>query len=157
MWLLTSVVNVSNQKSWVFSINFSQLDSVDFYVVQDGKVIQQSHQGKAQIEQRFRVPTLRVDIPSGVPIDLYIRVESRSSSLITPLRIQPEPTHDSYYQIDSMLWGLFYGGLFILAIYNLALFFRRKGEKPSCLCWLYFRCHFMAICVGRTHTHSVYK
>ena len=40
MWLLTSVVNVSNEKSWVFSINFSQLDSVDFYVVQDGKVIQ---------------------------------------------------------------------------------------------------------------------
>ena len=52
MWLLTSVANVSNDKHWVFSINFSQLDSVDFYLVQNGKVIKQSHQGKAQKEQR---------------------------------------------------------------------------------------------------------
>lgn len=155
MWLLTSVVNVSNQKSWVFSINFSQLDSVDFYVVQDGKVIQQSHQGKAQIEQRFRVPTLRVDIPSGVPIDLYIRVESRSSSLITPLRIQPEPTHDSYYQIDSMLWGLFYGGLFILAIYNLALFFGVR--EKSLLAYVgYIFAVILWQFVWGGHTHTVF-
>lgn len=85
MWLLTSVTNVSNDKHWVFSINFSQLDSVDFYLVKDGKVISQSHQGKAQKEQRFRVPTFRVELPNSDPVDLYIRIESHSSSLIAPL------------------------------------------------------------------------
>ena len=153
MWLLTSVVNVSNQKSWVFSINFSQLDSVDFYVVQDGKIIQQSHQGKAQIEQRFRVPTLRVDLPSGEPIDLYIRVESRSSSLITPLRIQAETLHDSYYQIDSMLWGLFYGGLLILAIYNLALFFGvREKSLLAYVGYIFAVILWQFVWGGHTHT-----
>lgn len=153
MWLLTSVVNVSNQESWVFSINFSQLDSVDFYVVQDGKVIQQSHQGKAQIEQRFRVPTLRVDLPSGVPIDLYIRVESRSSSLITPLRIQAESLHDSYYQIDSMLWGLFYGGLLILAIYNLALYFGvREKSLLAYVGYIFAVILWQFVWGGHTHT-----
>ena len=153
MWLLTSVVNVSNEKSWVFSINFSQLDSVDFYVVQDGKVIQQSHQGKAQIEQRFRVPTLRVDLPSGVPIDLYIRVESRSSSLITPLRIQAESLHDSYYQIDSMLWGLFYGGLLILAIYNLALYFGvREKSLLAYVGYIFAVILWQFVWGGHTHT-----
>ncbi|WP_334021541.1 hybrid sensor histidine kinase/response regulator [Alteromonas sp. S015] len=122
MWLLTSVANVSNEKHWVFSINFSQLDSADFYLVQNGRVIKQSHQGKAQKEQRFRVPTFRVELPNSDPVDLYIRVESRSSSLIAPLRIQAEPLHSSYFQMDSLLWGFFYGGLLILAIYNLALF-----------------------------------
>lgn len=122
MWLLTSVANVSNEKHWVFTINFSQLDNVDFYVVQDGQVIAQSHQGKAQKEQRFRIPTLKVELPMGTPVDLYIRIESHSSSLITPLKIQAEPVHNSYFQLDSLLWGLFYGGLLILAIYNFALF-----------------------------------
>ena len=129
MWLLTSVANVSNDKDWVFSINFSQLDSVDFYLVQNGKVINQSHQGKTQKEQRFRVPTFRVELPNSDPVDLYIRIESHSSSLIAPLRIQAEPLHSSYFQIDSLLWGLFYGGLLILAIYNLALFFGVKEKS----------------------------
>ncbi|WP_394223014.1 7TM diverse intracellular signaling domain-containing protein [Alteromonas gracilis] len=123
IWLLTTVANVSNEKNWVFSINFSQLDSVDFYLVQNGKVIKQSHQGKAQKEQRFRVPTFRVELTNSDPVDLYIRVESSSSSLIAPLRIQTEPLHNSYFQKDSLLWGLFYGGLLVLAIYNFALFF----------------------------------
>ncbi|MDY6975979.1 MAG: 7TM diverse intracellular signaling domain-containing protein [Pseudomonadota bacterium] len=129
MWLLTSVANVSNDKDWVFSINFSQLDSVDFYLVQNGKVINQSHQGKTQKEQRFRVPTFRVELPNSDPVDLYIRIESHSSSLIAPLRIQAEPLHSSYFQTDSLLWGLFYGGLLILAIYNLALFFGVKEKS----------------------------
>lgn len=129
MWLLTRVANVSNEKDWVFTINFSQLDSVDFYVVQDGKVIKQSHQGKAQKEQRFRVPTLRVQLNNSEPIELYIRIESRSSSLIAPLRVQAEPLHSSYFQMDSLLWGLFYGGLLILAVYNLALFFGVKEKS----------------------------
>ncbi len=123
MWLLTSVANVSNETNWVFSINFSQLDNVDFYLVQDGKVLAQSHQGKAQKEQRFRVPTFRVELLDSKPADLYIRIESQSSSLIAPLRIQAEPVHNLAYQVDSLLWGLFYGGLLILAIYNLVLFF----------------------------------
>lgn len=129
MWLLTSVANVSNDKDWVFSINFSQLDSVDFYLVQNGKVINQSHQGKTQKEQRFRVPTFRVELPNSDPVDLYIRIESHSSSLIAPLRIQAEPLHSSYFQMDSLLWGFFYGGLLILAIYNLALFFGVKEKS----------------------------
>ena len=123
MWLLTSVTNVSNDKHWVFSINFSQLDSVDFYLVQNGKVISQSHQGKAQNEQIFRVPTFHVEIPNSDPVDLYIRIESHSSSMIAPLRVQAESLHSRYFQMDSLLWGFFYGGLLILAIYNLALYF----------------------------------
>ncbi|WP_232371937.1 hybrid sensor histidine kinase/response regulator [Salinimonas iocasae] len=124
LWLSNRISNVSNLSSWVFSINFSQLDKVDFYLVADGEVILQSHQGKLQSEQRFRVPTLRADLPVATPLELYIRVQSHSSSLIVPLSVTPEPIHSASWQIDSTMWGLFYGGLFILAIYNLVLFFQ---------------------------------
>lgn len=129
MWLLTSLSNISNQKNWVLTINFSQLDKVDFYLVQNGEVLAQSHQGKAQKEQRFRIPTFRVNFPNTDRVDIYIRIESLSSSLITPLKIMPEPFHSTYFQWDSLLWGLFYGGLLILAIYNLVLFFGVKEKS----------------------------
>ncbi|MEC7482318.1 MAG: 7TM diverse intracellular signaling domain-containing protein, partial [Pseudomonadota bacterium] len=156
MWLLTSVANVSNDKHWVFSINFSQLDSVDFYLVQNGKVIKQSHQGKAQKEQRFRVPTFRVELPDSDPVDLYIRIESRSSSLIAPLRIQAEPLHSSYFQMDSLLWGFFYGGLLILAIYNLALFFGVR-EKSLIAYVGYIAAVILWQFVWGGHTHLLFS
>ncbi len=156
MWLLTRVANVSNEPNWVFSINFSQLDSVDFYVVQNGEVIKQSHQGKAQKEQRFRVPTLRLNLDNNEPIDLYIRIESRSSSLITPLRVQAEPLHSSYFQMDSLLWGLFYGGLLILAVYNLALFFGVR-EKSLIAYVGYIFAVILWQFVWGGHTHLIFS
>ena len=122
VWILSSVTNVSNTSDWVFTINFSQLDKVDFYLIQNGKLLAQSRQGKVQLEQQFRVPTLRAKIDSASPVDLYIRVESQSSSIIVPLRAQAAEHHNRYFQLDSLLWGVFYGGLLILAIYNLVLY-----------------------------------
>ncbi|BFT28917.1 hypothetical protein D210916BOD24_00930 [Alteromonas sp. D210916BOD_24] len=155
MWLLTSVANISNETDWVFTINFSQLDTVDFYLVQEGEVIAQSHQGKAQNEQRFRIPTLQVELPMGTPVDLYIRIESHSSSLIAPLKIQAAPVHSSYYQLDSLLWGLFYGGLLILAIYNLSLFF---GVREKSL--LAYVGYILAVILWQViwggHTHLIF-
>ena len=155
LWLLTSVANVSNEENWVFSINFSQLDSVDFYLVQNGNVIKQSHQGKAQKEQRFRVPTLRAQLKDSAPVDVFIRVESHSSSLITPLKVQAEPVHSSYFQMDSLLWGLFYGGLLILAVYNLALYFGVK-EKSLVAYVGYIAAVIIWQFVWGRHTHLVF-
>ena len=138
LWLATKISNVSNTTDWVFSVNFSQLDKIDFYLVEGNNVILQSHQGKAQLEQHFRNPTIRANLPIATPLELYIRVESKSSSLIVPLRVQPEPSHSVDTQIDNLLWGLFYGGLIILAIYNLVLYIGVK--EPSLLAYVGYIC-----------------
>lgn len=129
VWLLTSITNASNQKDWVFTINFSQLDLVDFYLVSNDQVILDSHQGKLQTQQKYRVPTFRASLPNSEQVDVYVRVESQSSSLITPLKVQPEGLHSLHSQVDSILWGLFYGGLIILAVYNLVLYFGVKEKS----------------------------
>ncbi|WP_414829504.1 7TM diverse intracellular signaling domain-containing protein [Alteromonas sp. H39] len=133
LWLRVSLSNVSEVSDWVLTINFSQLDKVDFYLVDDG-IIKQSHQGKAQTEQIFRIPTMRISLPDTDAVDLYIRVESNSSSLIVPLEIKPEQIHSQQVQWDNLLWGLFYGGLIILAIYNLVLYFGVR--EPSLLAYV---------------------
>lgn len=134
LWLTNKISNVSSLRRWVFTINFSQLDKVDFYLVSNGEVILQSHQGKLQAEQSYRIPTLRADLPIATPLELYIRVQSHSSSLIVPLTVSPEPMHSQVAQIDSIMWGLFYGGLIILAVYNLVLFFGVR--EPSLIAYV---------------------
>lgn len=133
LWLRVSLSNVSEVSDWVITINFSQLDKVDFYLVDDGS-IKQSHQGKAQTEQIFRIPTMRISLPDTDAVDLYVRVESNSSSLIVPLEVKPEQIHSQEVQWDNLLWGLFYGGLIILAIYNLVLYFGVR--EPSLLAYV---------------------
>lgn len=133
-WLRVSVTNVSDVKEWVVSVNFSQLDKVDFYLVQNGQIVDYSRQGKTQRDQTFRMPTFNVTLPYAEAVDLYVRVESQSSSLIVPLELQSGAMHDQGIQIDSLLWGLFYGGLVILAIYNLVLYFGVR--EPSLLAYV---------------------
>ncbi|MCW8109762.1 ATP-binding protein [Alteromonas ponticola] len=134
LWLVSRFSNVSNDTRWVFTVNFSQLDKVDFYLVVNGEVVQQSFQGKLQNAQQFRIPTLRTSLPDATPTELYIRVESHSSSLIVPLVVTPEPIHSVNMQVDSILWGLFYGGLVILAIYNIVLYFGTR--EPALLAYV---------------------
>ncbi|RDV26720.1 hybrid sensor histidine kinase/response regulator [Alteromonas aestuariivivens] len=134
LWLRNRLTNLSEKEHWVFNIDFSQLDYVDFYLVSNGKTLAQSHQGKLQTEQIFRTPTFRADLPLATSLELYIRVESHSSSLIVPLALKPETAHSHDSQLDNIFWGFFYGGLFILAIYNLVLYI--DVREPSLLAYV---------------------
>ncbi len=156
VWILSSVTNVSNTSDWVFTINFSQLDKVDFYLIQNGKLLAQSRQGKVQLEQQFRVPTLRAKIDSASPVDLYIRVESQSSSIIVPLRAQAAEHHNRYFQLDSLLWGVFYGGLLILAIYNLVLYIGVREKSVLAYVGYIFAVILWQVVWGG-HTHFIFS
>jgi two-component system sensor histidine kinase BarA len=131
VWFSNRINNVSSIEDWVVTLNYSQLDKVDFYLVQNQQVVAQSHQGKMQTEQRFRIPTVKIHLPLAQEFELFVRVENRSSSLIAPLTLMTENQHITLSQIDSLLWGIFYGGLIILAIYNLVLYL--DVRSPSIL------------------------
>jgi two-component system sensor histidine kinase BarA len=130
LWLKAKFTHFTDNQIWVVDLNFSQLDKVDFYLVSDNQVIQKLQQGKLRHNQQYRIPVFKADIPSGQPIELFMRVESDSSSLIVPVSIRSESSHAQTMLLDSIIWGLFYGGLSILALYNLALFF---GVRESSL------------------------
>lgn len=129
MWLMATFSNVTDTNDWVVDLGFTQLDEVDFYLVIDGKVIQQSQQGKSRLNQTYRFPTMSADLPYAIPVSLFVRIESLSNSLIAPVDIQPEKTHARVNFYDNILWGLFYGGLLILAIYNFVLYFGTREKS----------------------------
>ena len=134
LWLRAHIDNLSETEEWVVNIEYSQLDYVDFYLIKDGQTIASSMQGKMQADQKLRMPSFDLPLPIGEPMTLYIRAQSQSSSLIIPIRLQSERSHILYSQIDGLAWGVFYGGLIILAIYNFVLYLNVR--EPSIIAYI---------------------
>ena len=122
IWLHVSFSNVTETDYWVVDLGYSQLDKVDFYLMSGQDLLAQSSEGKLRPSQSFRFPTLEANLPFATPLDLYVRVQTNASNIIAPIDIQSKDRHTRASFYDTLIWGLFYGGLLILAIYSLILY-----------------------------------
>jgi len=129
LWLHTSLVNMSSENEWVFDLGYAQNDRVDFYLLQDGELLHSEQQGKAWHNQIFRLPSFFVDLPFSKTVDLYIRIQADDVSRVVPIDVQSKALHQTQTLKDATLWGMFYGGLLVLAIYNLTLFFSVREKS----------------------------
>ncbi|PKG98430.1 two-component system sensor histidine kinase/response regulator [Paraglaciecola sp. MB-3u-78] len=130
IWLHTTISNVTENKQWVIDVGFTQLEKVDIYVMLGDEVLGTTSHGKIRSNPRYRFPTLKLDLPYAQTIDLYVRIESQRTALLAPVDIQTEAHHERINFYDNLIWGLFYGGLIMLALYNLILY---VGIRDNCL------------------------
>ena len=126
LWLMVQFTHFTDNQNWVIDVNYSQLTMVDFYIIADDQIIAKKQQGSRRAGQRHRIPIFETSIPPNKPIELYIRVQSDRSPLIVPVSIRSQTNYSNVMLTDSILWGLFYGGLIILVFYNLVLFFSMR-------------------------------
>tara|TARA_R110002060_G_scaffold25156_2_gene34333 strand:+ start:862 stop:1566 length:705 start_codon:yes stop_codon:yes gene_type:complete len=138
VWLYTTLSNVTTTDKWVVSVAFSQLDNVDMYLMQDGQIIASSFQGKLGVKTHYRLPMMKVELPYAQTVELFVRLQSQHSSLVAPISIKSSTSHEMQSFYDSLLWGLFYGGLIILAIYNLVVYFALR--ESSLLAYVGYIC-----------------
>nr|WP_278252754.1 hybrid sensor histidine kinase/response regulator [Alteromonas sp. 5E99-2] len=134
LWLRVTIDNLSQLNQFAVSLNFSQIDYVDFYIQRENGSVTTSKQGKSQGEQGFRMPAVLFSSNPGDSINLYLRVQSDSSPLIVPTFFQSIDTFSFAAQLDTIIWGAFYGALLILAVYNLALYYNVR--HISILCYI---------------------
>jgi two-component system sensor histidine kinase BarA len=129
MWLHTTISNVTENKQWVIDVAFTQLEKVDIYVLLGDEVLGHTRHGKIRPSPRYRIPTLNLNIPYAQKIDLYVRIESLRSALVAPIDIQTYAHHKRIDFYDNLIWGLFYGGLIMLALYNLILYIDSRDSS----------------------------
>lgn len=122
IWFLAEIANVSNESDWIVDVAFAQNDLVDFYLVSDGRVISGVQQGKIRGQQLHRFPTFRMNLPFNKEMQLYIRVQSDEQALVVPINIESARSFESTVAQDNIWWGIFYGGLVILLLYNIVLY-----------------------------------
>lgn len=132
VWLHTTISNVTDNTQWVIDVAYTQLEKVDIFVLLDDEVLSHVSQGNIRPHPEYRFPTLKLDMPYAQTIDLFVRIESQRSALIAPIDIQTQLRHQQIKFYDNLIWGLFYGGLIMLALYNLILYLGlRQNSLPT--------------------------
>jgi two-component system sensor histidine kinase BarA len=129
VWLHTTISNVTDNSEWVIDVAYTQLEKVDMYVLLDNQVVAQTNQGKFRTNPSYRFPTLKLDLAYAQTFDLFVRIEGQQSALISPIDISTRTQHEKINFFDNLIWGLFYGGLIMLALYNLTLYVSFKENS----------------------------
>lgn len=124
-WFRIDVVNQSDATDWLLEINFSPLDTVEFFIQDDSsKWIRQQAGDHYPIwvrDIRNRHPVFAFSIPKAATRQVYIRIMTTSSVQLPAVLWTPDVfTRVSYHL--QLINGLFYGAMLLMTLYQLFLF-----------------------------------
>ncbi len=124
-WLRFNIENPHKSGNWLMEIAYPVIDFIDVYQISNRKGSKRFLLGdKHPFEQRpilhrnFLVP---IDLTQSESTTIYIRVKS-TSAVQVPLNLWDL---QSFYEQDisnNLIEGIYFGGLLIIALYNLFMF-----------------------------------
>ncbi|WP_370519434.1 7TM diverse intracellular signaling domain-containing protein [Alcanivorax sp. DP30] len=140
-WFHLTVRNLNTlQSEWFLRIDYAMLGEVDVYQVDAGGNIISYYQAGMDRDFSVRtgeypVPAFPISLPAGIDSDFYFRVSS-AHSLQLPLALMTREKFESGFLTRTLIQGLFFGGMLVMILYNLSLFFSVR-EKVYLLyvCW----------------------
>ncbi|WP_257389326.1 sensor domain-containing diguanylate cyclase, partial [Tahibacter caeni] len=110
---------------WLLVLEYALLDEVDLYVRDaDGRIEHAASGDLRPFAQRavsYRQPNFWLDLAPGRPLDLLLRVQSRSSMQV-PLTLYAPSAFIGLARDAQLGMGVYYGILLALLFYNLILF-----------------------------------
>lgn len=133
VWMFTRLENKSDFKKWFVNVNFTQLPHVDAYLYRGNELIYASKAGNKDNQNHYRLPTFELELETDLTYGLYLRVKAERIPIIAPIFISDASTHAYRTSVDSMVWGAFYGGLFILALYALSVVYAKRELSAAIL------------------------
>jgi hypothetical protein len=123
-WKKIQVVNHSNIQTWFLEFPDLHISSVQLYLVSNGKLKEYPRTGFGLPFQSRSIPNKNfvfdISLPKGASETIYAKISSERYSGITP-NIRSIINYSGYFIAEYHLLGIFYGVLFILAVYNLML------------------------------------
>lgn len=102
------------------------LDELDIYQLNTTNTLIKhlrlgDHQQQLSLEQRFS-PHYAFNVPANSESNLYVRIATTGISN-TPIHIYQQTDFDNSVQKKHLLWGVFFGVLVIMGLYNLVLYY----------------------------------
>ncbi len=104
----------------LIEVSYPLLDRVDLYVIRKSGV-ETLTQGRT-IPGTPRMPCFRIALQANETIRLVLRAESQDS-LILPVRVYTHEAFERSQEIRQFLFGLYYGVIAVMILYNLFLFY----------------------------------
>lgn len=117
--------NHEPQKRWLYEVARTLLNEADLYIVRsDGSVTMQSSDIRTSFADRpinHAFSVFPVDLKLGEEVTLYLRIWNYTSTFV-PQSLWSESGLATKTSFENFLYGIFYGGMIIICIYNFLLF-----------------------------------
>jgi len=126
-WFKFTVENSQRETSThLLEIGYSMLNSVEFYKVVDGNVMEHQVSGNQYPFSQREIPhrnfIFEVKIQPNSSADIYLKVRS-GSSIQVPLTLSPTHLYYSADQSELINKSIYYGMMLVMILYNLFLLF----------------------------------
>lgn len=123
VWLRIPVqVAAGSDGDWIVDIDYHPVSHLDYYLVQEGRVVQQSMQGSWRSPEarplQSRSYAMPMKLTPGQPYELLIRAEMQGG-MVLPLKISKLPAFHARMLAEQMWQGLVLGIGLCLILYSL--------------------------------------
>lgn len=130
MWVKSRITNKSkNTEEYIFSLNSTTLDYVDFFILKNNKIEKAFFSGDlrsfSEREIQHRYNQIPLDMLPNETVELYIKVETKGS-ITLPFTINYLINEYEISSTSFMVHGIFAGFIFVLILYNFLLFLAFK-------------------------------
>lgn len=130
MWVKSTIKNKSdNIEEYIFSLNTTTLDYVDFFILKNKNIEKIFFSGDlrnfSEREIKHRYNQIPLNMEPGEIIELYIKVETKGS-ITLPFSINYLINEYEISSTSFMIHGIFAGFIFVLILYNFLLFLAFK-------------------------------
>ena len=158
-WFRFAVRNQNPRHSdWELLVDYAMLGELHLYQLDAGGNLISHYQ--AGMDRDFAVrpgnyptPAFPLSLPSGKDSTFYLKVTS-PHSIQLPIRLLTHEQFARSAQNQTIIQGIFFGGMLVMILYNLSLFFSIR-EKVYLLyvCWSAVVTLFLAVLHGYAHRY----
>nr|WP_238400815.1 hybrid sensor histidine kinase/response regulator [Alloalcanivorax marinus] len=152
-WFRLPVRNASDQplREWLV-VEYAMLGELDVHVLDGDRVVADYRSG---MDRPFNVrpapealPAFPLDLPPGAERTVLMKVSS-PHSIQLPLRLMSKSAYDQSLLSHTLVQGVFFGGMLVMILYNLSLFFSiRERAYLLYVLWSLAITLFMAVLHG---------
>lgn len=150
-WLKLTVHNREQRENWLLEVSYPVLDHIDIYVLQEDGLQQfllgdkQPFWSRPLQHHNFLAP---LKLPEDTSAEIYLRVQS-TSSVQVPMTLWDEQSFHTMQIAPTIMHGIYYGGLLIIALYNLLIYFV-LGERA----YLYYVSYIVSLALFVSGLHG---
>lgn len=133
IWVRIKVKNLTFSDPWVLRAAHPDMDNVELYVEEDSNwVVEELGQSLPFYSRKMinRDLVFLLSLPFGKDNTFFVRYQN-STGMTIPLSLYSSQQYQTYAQEEQLVFGIFFGFMLILSLYNLILY--AKVREPGYL------------------------
>lgn len=123
-WYKIRVRNNSNIPKWVVQFQYPLLDFINYYIIVNDTVVSGKTGDMLPFSERYlkiRFLNFPLELKENELAEIYISIKSESSIDLNLKIVSPEESLKKNGD-ENIILGVYYGGIFLIALYNLFIF-----------------------------------